>query len=253
MQFSLVKSCLLALAATTSVLAQTPGWNVITKPAMGEVVAAGETYTIVWQASTPDEPISLILMQGKTNTTLVLGETIAAGIDSGKGTYDWAVPATAGDHAVYGVMVKSDADPETFQYSNQFKIGAGAGGDDEEEEEEPKPTTTIRVSQVSTITSTSISSSTEESTSTTSTTSSSSSKITSSSTTEIESSSEPTTFTTVAPSTSTEVVIVEPTETEDEEPAEETSPIAVVPEGAAGSVAVRGGVVVAALALALFA
>lgn len=77
MQFSVVKSCLLALAATTSVLAQTDGWNVITKPALGEVVAPGETYTIEWQPSSPDAPITLTLMQGKTNITLQLGDIIA--------------------------------------------------------------------------------------------------------------------------------------------------------------------------------
>jgi len=238
MQFSVLRTCLLALASTTSVLAQTPGWNVIVKPAVGEVVAPGETYTIEWHASKPDAPISLILMQGKSNITLTLGETIATGIDSSNASFDWEVPADAGEFAVYGIKVELDSDPETFQYSNQFKIGAS--------DDDTKPITTIRVSQVSTFTSTSTSSSIEVSTTSTTSTSSSSGA-------ESDIETAPTTLTTVTPSTSTALVIVDPSTTEDSEPVEETSPITAVPEGAAGKVAVRGAVIVGALALALFA
>lgn len=77
MQYSIVKACLLALAATTSVVAQTAGFNVITKPTEGEVVAAGKTYQIEWIPSLPSKTVSLVVLQGASNITLQLGATIA--------------------------------------------------------------------------------------------------------------------------------------------------------------------------------
>jgi len=78
MQYSFVKACLLALATTTtSVLAQTVGFNPITAPTSGETLIPGTTYTIKWTPSEPAGPVSLILLQGLTNTTLQIGNTIA--------------------------------------------------------------------------------------------------------------------------------------------------------------------------------
>lgn len=77
MQYSIVKACLLALAATTSVVAQTAGFNVITKPAEGELVAAGKTYTVEWIPTLPSQDVSLVVLQGASNVTLQLGATIA--------------------------------------------------------------------------------------------------------------------------------------------------------------------------------
>jgi hypothetical protein len=77
MQYSFVKACLLALATTTSVLAQTAGFNVISAPTSGDVLVPGTTYTIKWTPSEPAGPVTLILLQGLTNTTLQIGNTIA--------------------------------------------------------------------------------------------------------------------------------------------------------------------------------
>jgi hypothetical protein len=79
MQYSIVKACLLALAATTSVFAQIDGFDVLTAPAKDEVVKAGTTYSIKWAPTEPAGPISLILMQGATNISLQLAEGFLAG------------------------------------------------------------------------------------------------------------------------------------------------------------------------------
>lgn len=78
MQYSFVKACLLALASTTAVLAQTAGFDVITAPARNEVIAAGSTFTITWTSSDPAGKISLVLLEGASNTTLQIGDTIAS-------------------------------------------------------------------------------------------------------------------------------------------------------------------------------
>jgi hypothetical protein len=70
MQYSFVKACLLALAATTSVTAQIAGFDVITAPTPEEVIEAGSTYTIKWEPSDPAGPITLRLLEGTSNITL---------------------------------------------------------------------------------------------------------------------------------------------------------------------------------------
>jgi hypothetical protein len=81
MQYTFVKAALLALAATTSVLAQaTEGFQPIQKPALGDVVTAGETYTIEWEATEPVTALNIVLLQGSSNITLQIGETIKGGL-----------------------------------------------------------------------------------------------------------------------------------------------------------------------------
>ncbi|KFY00489.1 hypothetical protein V490_01325, partial [Pseudogymnoascus sp. VKM F-3557] len=70
MQFSFANACLLALATATSVLAETVGFDVLTAPAMHEVLQAGSKFTIKWTPSEPAGPITLLLMQGETAKTL---------------------------------------------------------------------------------------------------------------------------------------------------------------------------------------
>lgn len=66
-------------ALASSALAQTAGFAVLTKPATGEKVPAGETYTVVW---TPNPkwtgPVTLTLMGGVDNTKLQLLDPIAS-------------------------------------------------------------------------------------------------------------------------------------------------------------------------------
>ncbi|KFY96534.1 hypothetical protein V500_02416 [Pseudogymnoascus sp. VKM F-4518 (FW-2643)] len=128
MQYTFVKACLLALAATSSVFAQTNGFDVLIAPAKDEVVKAGSTFTIKWAPTAPAGPISLVLMQGASNTTLQLAEGfLAKAIDSTEGQYDWAVPADA-SFAAYGIKLQVDADNSVFQYSNAFTISGDAAG-----------------------------------------------------------------------------------------------------------------------------
>ncbi|ELR10535.1 hypothetical protein VC83_05137 [Pseudogymnoascus destructans] len=162
MQYSFAKACLLALATTTSVLAQIPGFNVLTAPTSQEVIPAGSTFTIRWTPSNPPAPITLFLIQGKDAQSLnIADKAIASSIDSSLGHFDWAVPASA-PFAAYGILLQLDSNHAQFQYSNPFTISGGAGGSTSEtgakgaisiSAAEPtggKSTTTINVSQIST-------------------------------------------------------------------------------------------------------
>lgn len=66
------------LAFATATLAQTAGFDVITKPTEGEKVPAGSTYEIVWQPSAehPGE-ITIGLLGGATPGTLAVLDVIA--------------------------------------------------------------------------------------------------------------------------------------------------------------------------------
>ncbi|KAK5663618.1 hypothetical protein OQA88_4049 [Cercophora sp. LCS_1] len=121
------------LALASSALAQTAGFAVLTKPATGEKVPAGETYTVVW---TPNPkwtgPVTLTLMGGVDNTKLQLLDPIAKGVDGDSGSYEWDVPKSLGKQNIYGIKLSWDEDPEnTYQYSFPFSItGGGLGNDD---------------------------------------------------------------------------------------------------------------------------
>lgn len=80
MQFTIPATAFMAFVS--GVLAQVAGFDTITKPEKGEVVAAGETFTIVWEAAPAeydDETVSIILLAGDSPTTLVPGEEPIAG------------------------------------------------------------------------------------------------------------------------------------------------------------------------------
>jgi hypothetical protein len=75
MKFSL--AALLALSSTA--FAQTPGFNVLTKPTQGEEVPAGSTYEIEWQPNAEyPGAITISLLGGATPGTLVPLEDIAS-------------------------------------------------------------------------------------------------------------------------------------------------------------------------------
>jgi hypothetical protein len=83
MQYSFAKTCLLALAAASSVLAQsaTDKFDVITAPgAAGVVIPAGQTYEIKWDPSPAplDGKITIVLLQGASELLLQTGATIAS-------------------------------------------------------------------------------------------------------------------------------------------------------------------------------
>jgi len=67
------------LAFASAVLAQTEGFNVITKPTRDEKVPAGSTYEIVWSPG-PNKyagPVTIDLVGGATQQTLSKIENLA--------------------------------------------------------------------------------------------------------------------------------------------------------------------------------
>ncbi|ROW11482.1 hypothetical protein VMCG_01570 [Cytospora schulzeri] len=127
MQFTTSAAAFLALIS--HVLAQTSGFDAITKPTSGEVLAAGSTFQVVWDYDSQYAgTVSITLLEGKTATTLELGDTVASGIDNSAGSYTWTVGSDLGDAATYGLKISLDSDPSTFQYSFPFKIEASDEG-----------------------------------------------------------------------------------------------------------------------------
>lgn len=75
MQFTLPAAAFMAFVS--GALAQVAGFDTIYKPEKGEVVAAGDSVTIVWEAAPAqydDETISIYLLSGATPATLVPSE-----------------------------------------------------------------------------------------------------------------------------------------------------------------------------------
>jgi hypothetical protein len=119
-----------ALAFAASATAQVEGFAVMTAPAQGEVVPAGETYNVVWAAGAYTGPVSVAILAGATPETLQLGAPIATGVEVSSGGYAWQVDCSLGDAATYGLRVTSEGDESLFQYSFPFQIDNSACGDD---------------------------------------------------------------------------------------------------------------------------
>lgn len=117
------------LALATAVFAQTPGFDVISKPGNFEKVPAATTYTIVWDPK-PEHTgtVSLSLIGGKDQKSLqALGPIGKA--DNQDGKFEWEVSKTLGKETIYGIQITWDEDTSIFQYSFPFHIAAaGAGG-----------------------------------------------------------------------------------------------------------------------------
>lgn len=124
MKFSV--AAVLAFAATA--FAQTADFDPIFTPASGEVVPAGQTFKITWQAPAKyaGQKISISLIGGATQATQVPLQDIASGVDNSAESYEWTVDASLGAEAFYGLVFKLDSDPNVFQYSNPFKIDGSA-------------------------------------------------------------------------------------------------------------------------------
>lgn len=232
-------------AFATTVLAQTEGFNVITKPVKGEKVPAGSTYEIVWQPSAahPGE-ITIGLLGGSSPQTLSVVDTIAKGVDGEDGSYSWSVPSSLGDLATYGIMITLESDAAVFQYGFPFQIVPDESGSSSSAEATatPSATATDDDSETST-TSTKASTKTHHSTkSVTSTT------FSVPSSTIVSSTIAGNLSTTASPSSTitTSVISETPSET-----TTSTSSIATngVAQLAAGSFAMFGGVAMAVLAL----
>lgn len=115
------------LAFASVVLAQTPGFNVITSPAKGEKVPAGKTYEIVWapDAKNPGA-ITIELYGGAADNLLNLVQTLETGFDGSAGTYPWAVGSALGTEKVYGIKVILESNTTTWQWGNPFEITKGS-------------------------------------------------------------------------------------------------------------------------------
>lgn len=78
MHYSFIKSCLLAIAATSSVvLAQTTGFNVMSQPTYNAVIPAGSVYDIVWTpTATYPGNISIVFYGGPSAAGLAVISTL---------------------------------------------------------------------------------------------------------------------------------------------------------------------------------
>jgi len=130
------------LALASAVIAETtPGFDVISKPGKGDVVAAGSTYTIEWAPSPKHGgTVTISLLAGADDKNLHNIAVLSKGVDETAGEYDWEVGKAYPDLAswtigkrihdpVYGIKIAWEEDDEIFQYSFPFKISqSGAGG-----------------------------------------------------------------------------------------------------------------------------
>jgi hypothetical protein len=231
-------------AFATAVMAQTEGFNVITKPVKGEQVPAGSTYEIVWQPSAahPGE-ITIGLLGGASPQTLSVVDTIAKGVDGVDGTYSWSVPSTLGDMETYGIMITLESDASVFQYGFPFQIVPDESGSSSSAVATATPTATATDDDSETSTSSS-----KASTKTASTKSVTSTTFEVPSSTIISSTIKGNLSTTASPSSTitTSPISDTPSETT-------TSTSSIVTNGvaslAAGSFAMLGGVAMAVLAL----
>jgi hypothetical protein len=73
MKFSLVA----LLAAASSVVAQTPGFDVLTVPAQGQVLKTGSSFAIQWEPNKVTGTVSITLIQGAAFNLLQKGPVIA--------------------------------------------------------------------------------------------------------------------------------------------------------------------------------
>ncbi|KND94943.1 hypothetical protein TOPH_00211 [Tolypocladium ophioglossoides CBS 100239] len=124
MRFSLSVTAVLAMAA--SAFAQTADFDPIFTPTPNEVVPAGSTFTITWEAPAKyaGDTISIHLIGGATQGQQVPLLDIAAGVKNSAKSYSWQVDASLGAEKVYGLVFKLESNPAIFQYSNPFQIKA---------------------------------------------------------------------------------------------------------------------------------
>ncbi|CCU79020.1 Drmip-Hesp domain-containing protein [Blumeria hordei DH14] len=118
-----------ALAFVTTVTAQVPGFNAITSPTKDQQIVAGENFDVTWQhGGAPDDAtVSIKLLQGKTPSTLDIGQMVASNIPSKSQKFTWKVPQDLGQHETYGFSMVLDGNEQIFQYSNPFHIIKGHG------------------------------------------------------------------------------------------------------------------------------
>ncbi|OLN88749.1 hypothetical protein CCHL11_01877 [Colletotrichum chlorophyti] len=128
MKFTISAATLLAFVA--SALAQNPNFNPVTNPTSNEKVNAGTAFTIEWDApeAFKDVTVSISLIGGPEQNKQVPLLDIASGIPNSAEKYTWTIPTNLGKDAFYGLVIKSESNPEVdFQFSNPFHIVAVEG------------------------------------------------------------------------------------------------------------------------------
>ncbi|KAH7328918.1 Ser-Thr-rich glycosyl-phosphatidyl-inositol-anchored membrane family-domain-containing protein [Stachybotrys elegans] len=122
-------SAFLAMAA--SVLAQTADFNPVYTPLENEVIPAGTTYEVTWDAPAAyaDGTITITLIGGATQGSQVPIQQIAAGIPNSQEKFSWTVEPSLGAAAVYGLKFSLDSNPDVFQYSMPFSIDASGAAE----------------------------------------------------------------------------------------------------------------------------
>jgi hypothetical protein len=126
MRFFAAASAALAFAA--SALAQTSSFNPVYLPAEDQTIQAGEPFTVTWKA--PAEyragTVTISLIGGADQNTLVPLGDIATGVDNSLESYTWNVDAALGKDATYGLVFKWEANLSIYQYSMRFHIEGGS-------------------------------------------------------------------------------------------------------------------------------
>ncbi|PNY25702.1 Uncharacterized protein TCAP_04361 [Tolypocladium capitatum] len=127
MRFGLSATALLAMAA--SAFAQTADFDPIFTPKANEVIPAGSTYVVTWEAPAKyaADTVSIHLIGGDSQDKQVPLLDIAAGVKNSALSYSWQVDASLGAAKIYGLVFKLESNPAIFQYSNPFQIkGSGS-------------------------------------------------------------------------------------------------------------------------------
>ncbi|KAK8033283.1 hypothetical protein PG991_002681 [Apiospora marii] len=124
MRFATISAAVATFAV--SAMAQVDGFDPITSPTQDQKVAAGETLSIKWQPGQVKGAVKIALIGGATQNTQVPLTTISTGVDNQAGAFEWTIPETLGDKAVYGLTIALESDPATFQYSFPFHISPKA-------------------------------------------------------------------------------------------------------------------------------
>lgn len=135
------------------VLAQNPTKNsvlAITQPSYGEVVNAGQSYTIRWAPSLAIPVVDILLREGNM-ADLANEDVIAHGVPN-TGEFKWSVPMNLATSVAMSVMVHDSRDPTIANYSPYFTIygypqlaGAQLPASLKSSSTQPRHTETIRL------------------------------------------------------------------------------------------------------------
>ncbi|KAG1051908.1 hypothetical protein G6F43_005915 [Rhizopus delemar] len=115
-------------AQTTATTASTAG-IAVNKPSFGEVVTAGQPYTITWTVTNSNVKTinSIALVSGaSTNLQTYISNILSSSISTSSNQYSWNVPSTIETGASYALALKGDNGQTT--YSTYFTITGAAPG-----------------------------------------------------------------------------------------------------------------------------